>query len=363
MIPKLLKKFLWVLLFYSIFFISYRVSQVDGIPQGTLFGFNFLENFNFKNNTDNINGFIVLSSTKFISLLLPIFLISSIEIFKSKTLFSGLKNTSISKITQSKGYKYADVWYFFLELLRGQFAFITILLTIGISNISNTLEKYFDQIFNTLSIPSNQLSLTILFIFSILLKDVLWYLNHFLQHKYPILWDSHEFHHSPTEMTILSKDRGSPFQFAFFNIPAAPLTILIGLIITKSIKMGFLLPCYIFFFDEVIYLLSLYLGHSQLKIIFPKPLSYIYMSPSLHWLHHSSNPKHFNKNFGQRYPFWDMLFGTYLDETHLRDIKSYGLPHSQYNKHHPLYAYSLVPLIKLFKRTKFLLKKNKVYSN
>ena len=64
---------------------------------------------------------------------------------------------------------------------------------------------------------------------------------------------------------------------------------------------------------------TFYVGHSSLKVIFPKPFSYLYMSPSLHWLHHSDKPEHYDSNFGSKYPFWDQMFGSYLDESYLKD--------------------------------------------
>ena len=67
------------------------------------------------------------------------------------------------------------------------------------------------------------------------------------------------------------------------------------------------------------------------------------MSPSLHWLHHSDNPKHFNTNFGVNFTFWDKLFGTYLDESHLSEINQVGIQNSKYNKHHPIYSYFVLP--------------------
>ena len=81
------------------------------------------------------------------------------------------------------------------------------------------------------------------------------------------------------------------------------------------------------------------------------------MSPSLHWIHHSSNPKHFNSNFGDTICIWDRLFNTYLDETNLQNIKSYGFKNSEYNKHHPIYSLFVLPIIKMKKRLKIINKR------
>ena len=53
----------------------------------------------------------------------------------------------------------------------------------------------------------------LIFLFASLLSDFLVYVNHRIIHDIPLLWDLHEFHHSPTEMTILSSARDLTFDF------------------------------------------------------------------------------------------------------------------------------------------------------
>lgn len=43
-----------------------------------------------------------------------------------------------------------------------------------------------------------------------------------------------------------------------------------------------------------------------------------------------------NKNFGRVLSVWDRIFGTYLDESNLKDISSFWVDKSEYNKRHPL---------------------------
>ena len=37
---------------------------------------------------------------------------------------------------------------------------------------------------------------------------------------------------------------------------------------------------------------------------------YLLISPYQHQIHHSDNPKHFNKNMGSKLAIWDWMFGT-----------------------------------------------------
>ena len=113
---------------------------------------------------------------------------------------------------------------------------------------------------------------------------------------------------------------------------------------------GYVLPIYIYIIYTLLGFVHAYVGHSSLFLIYPKPISYILFSPSLHWIHHSENENHYDKNFGFVFPFWDKLFGTYLGESHLKDITNFGVKDSQYNKFHPLYSYFVLPILKIKRR-------------
>lgn len=53
-------------------------------------------------------------------------------------------------------------------------------------------------------------------------------------------------------------------------------------------------------------------------------LEYIFITPSLHGVHHASNEKYINKNYGDLFVFWDKVFGTFQKEE--EEIKPvYGL--------------------------------------
>ena len=53
-------------------------------------------------------------------------------------------------------------------------------------------------------------------------------------------------------------------------------------------------------------------------------LEYILITPSHHGVHHSSNEKYLNKNYGDLFVFWDKLFGTFQCED---EKPIYGLTH------------------------------------
>ena len=118
------------------------------------------------------------------------------------------------------------------------------------------------------------------------------------------------------------------------------------MILIKNI--GYTIPLILYAIDRSLDIIFGAFGHSTLKVIFPKPLSYIYMSPCLHWIHHSINPKHFGKNLSMKYVFWDKIMGTYLDESNLKDINMGLKIPAQYNKYNPFYSYYILPWKKKF---------------
>ena len=52
------------------------------------------------------------------------------------------------------------------------------------------------------------------------------------------------------------------------------------------------------------------LRHSHIKIRYPKILEHIFISPGQHQIHHSTEKKHFDKNFGVAFAIWDLMFGS-----------------------------------------------------
>ena len=52
------------------------------------------------------------------------------------------------------------------------------------------------------------------------------------------------------------------------------------------------------------------LRHSHIPIRYGRALEHILISPMQHQVHHSSDPRHHDKNFGEIFAFWDWMFGT-----------------------------------------------------
>jgi sterol desaturase/sphingolipid hydroxylase (fatty acid hydroxylase superfamily) len=62
----------------------------------------------------------------------------------------------------------------------------------------------------------------------------------------------------------------------------------------------------------------------------PRPIEYIFTTPSHHRVHHARNDKYLDKNYGSTFIIWDRIFGTFQGEEEKADygitkpIKSYN---------------------------------------
>jgi sterol desaturase/sphingolipid hydroxylase (fatty acid hydroxylase superfamily) len=162
-----------------------------------------------------------------------------------------------------------------------------------------------------------------------------YWLDHWLSHHIPALWTFHKVHHSAETLTPITNFRVHPVDtIVFYNIVAlttgvasgvmgwalgnavAPLTI--GSVNVLTIGFVFLL---------------LHLQHSQLWIAFPGKWGRLILSPAHHQLHHSSNPAHFNSNYGNGLAIFDHVFGTLRLPRAANERLSFGTPDLDHDPH------------------------------
>ena len=65
---------------------------------------------------------------------------------------------------------------------------------------------------------------------------------------------------------------------------------------------------------EIVYAFFNLFVHSDIRLapILEEPISKIFITPSLHRLHHSDRPEELNTNFGTIFSFWDRLGKSYV---------------------------------------------------
>jgi len=157
-----------------------------------------------------------------------------------------------------------------------------------------------------------------LWIILLLATDFVWYWYHRLGHEINLLWGAHIVHHQSEEFNYTVSALITTFQALVRNLfwCALPLvgfhpSMVIGILVVHG--------AYSFF------------THTQLvgKLGW---LENVLVTPSHHGVHHASNEKYLNKNYGDIFIFWDKIFGTFQRE---EEKPVYGLTH-------PLKSYSFL---------------------
>jgi sterol desaturase/sphingolipid hydroxylase (fatty acid hydroxylase superfamily) len=139
-----------------------------------------------------------------------------------------------------------------------------------------------------------------------------YWLNHYLSHRVPFLWEFHRVHHTATVLTPVTNFRVHPvYTFVFVNILAASTAIANGI---GNYLFGETAYQYALSDSNIILVIFIHtyvhLQHTELWIPFGGTLGRVFMSPAHHQVHHSTSPAHFNKNMGSCLALWDWMFGT-----------------------------------------------------
>jgi sterol desaturase/sphingolipid hydroxylase (fatty acid hydroxylase superfamily) len=147
------------------------------------------------------------------------------------------------------------------------------------------------------------------------IHDCWFYWSHRLEHKVPMLWAFHKIHHSDEPMNTSTFERDHFLQNswrAFFSV------FTLGLVVDLDLAEAGQAALYSTVFLVV---LSCFY-HSAIRIRLPW-LDRILVTPQVHRIHHSIEPQHYNQNFADALPIFDIIFGTY----HLpgRDFPATGL--------------------------------------
>lgn len=133
-----------------------------------------------------------------------------------------------------------------------------------------------------------------------LATDLVWYWYHRLAHEVNILWAAHVVHHQSEDFNYTVSARITVFQAAFRSLfwSVLPLLGFSPMMITSLLLVHGLYPFFI---------------HTRTigKLGF---LEYFMVTPSHHRVHHSSNEKYLDKNYGDVLIIWDKLFGTFVEE-------------------------------------------------
>lgn len=155
-------------------------------------------------------------------------------------------------------------------------------------------------------------------VLAVILADLTYYWEHRIAHDVRLLWTQHAVHHSSRDMNIITGIRFGPLEGVWSLIAHVPM-VLIG-----------------FSPDVVLFSLILVLAyqtwlHTELigKLGW---LERVLNTPSHHRVHHGSDEKYLDRNFGGILIVWDRMFGTFQVE---QETPRYGLKRD-FNSRNPL---------------------------
>jgi sterol desaturase/sphingolipid hydroxylase (fatty acid hydroxylase superfamily) len=162
-----------------------------------------------------------------------------------------------------------------------------------------------------------------------------YWLNHYLSHRIPFLWEFHKVHHTATVLTPLTNFRVHPvYMCIFLNILAVCTGLTNGV---GDYLLGQTAHQYGLSGNNIILVFFIYLyvhlQHTQLWISFTGWLGHLFMSPAHHQIHHSRNPAHFNKNLGSCLALWDWMFGTLHIPAAERETLEFGVEADRQDAH------------------------------
>jgi sterol desaturase/sphingolipid hydroxylase (fatty acid hydroxylase superfamily) len=142
--------------------------------------------------------------------------------------------------------------------------------------------------------------------------EIGYYIDHYLKHRIPFLWEFHKPHHTAEVLTPFTVFRVHPIDSLIYtDIVAVCVGILHGAFIYLSGKnVNFYAIDNANILMVGFYFLLAHLQHSQFWIPFTGLFGRIVLSPAHHQIHHSADPAHYNRNLGSFLAIWDWMFGT-----------------------------------------------------
>lgn len=137
---------------------------------------------------------------------------------------------------------------------------------------------------------------------SILILDLAIYLQHVMFHAVPGLWRLHRMHHADLDFDATTGLRFHPVEIV--------LSMAIKLAVVGAIGAP---PVAVLAFEVILNATSLFNhGNIRLPPAVDRVLRLVLVTPDMHRVHHSSDPRETNSNYGFSVPWWDRLLGTYV---------------------------------------------------
>ncbi len=184
-----------------------------------------------------------------------------------------------------------------LSLLLIDIVLIRLLMPLALFDLANQIHQQGYGLINLVTLP-----FWLNIIISIVVFDLLIYLQHIAFHKYKYLWRIHQAHHTDTQFNVTTGVRFHPFEIVLSFIYKMLAVVLIGPAAISILLYEILLNAAALF------------THSNIAIgkAADNFLRRIIVTPDMHRVHHSNIKNETDSNYGNILSIWDKLFHTYL---------------------------------------------------
>jgi sterol desaturase/sphingolipid hydroxylase (fatty acid hydroxylase superfamily) len=136
---------------------------------------------------------------------------------------------------------------------------------------------------------------------SVLLLDLVIYLQHVLFHRLPLFWRIHRMHHTDLDIDVTTGLRFHPLEIILSQLIKLAAVAALGISAIAVLVFEILLNGTSQFNH----------GNVRLGERVDRLLRLIVVTPDMHRVHHSAIIREMNSNFGFDFPWWDRFLGTY----------------------------------------------------
>jgi sterol desaturase/sphingolipid hydroxylase (fatty acid hydroxylase superfamily) len=139
---------------------------------------------------------------------------------------------------------------------------------------------------------------------SVVVLDLIIYLQHVMFHAVPLLWRLHMVHHADLDYDVTTGLRFHPIE----------------IVLSMGIKLGAVVvlgpPAMAVIVFEVLLNGTAMFNHGNIRLPLKldRALRFLVVTPDMHRVHHSVIIRETNSNYGFNLPWWDRLLGTYRNQ-------------------------------------------------
>jgi len=244
----------------------------------------------------------------------------------------------------------AIVDYCYLFINRFLFALLVAPFIVGTGIYSSYLKTSLRPLFpEPFAVEPSFLFLLFYTLIITLAFDFALFFVHYVQHQNEFLWQFHKVHHSAEVLTPLTVYRFHPMDdllnlsvvALFTGTTDAAFSLFFG---PQSSMVGIVeLNIFLFAF----YLIGYNLRHSHIWVSYGTRLNKFFISPAQHQIHHSKAPRHYYKNFGFIFAFWDLLAGSLYNPKRPEALE-FGLYDDEHREFNSVWNLYYLPFKKAF---------------